>query len=120
MSNGMQTYYKPGSWNAICDRCGKIFKAEELQLDWQGLMLCAKDWEPRHPQDFVRGVPDNMTPPWQRVGAAPQFVNVPTYVQPPVGGGGGPGSTPGGSVSDNHSAVAGIAVAGNAIPSRTF
>lgn len=109
MSNGINTFYKPGSWNAFCDGCGRVFKAEELQLDWKGLMMCPRDWEPRHPQDFVRGVTDNMTPPWVRPQLTPNYVNV----------SGGTGS-PGQSISDNHSSVAGIAVAGNAIPSRTF
>lgn len=112
MSNGMRTYFKPGSWNAQCDRCGGIFKAEELRRDWQGWMLCEKDWEPRHPQDFVRGVPDIMTPPWTRPQPAPIYRTVPNLYPG--------GSTPSGSVADNHSAIAGIAVAGNAIPSMTF
>ena len=74
---GGGTYFKRGSWNAVCDRCGRDFKAEELRQDWQGLMLCAADWEPRHPQDFVRARngPDPAPVPWTRGGAADVFVS---------------------------------------------
>ena len=55
-----------GAWNVICDRCGRQFKKFELRKEWDGLMVCEKDWEPRQPQDFVRGVADVQTPPWTR------------------------------------------------------
>ena len=29
-----------------------------------GYFVCPEHWEPRHPQDFVRPVPDNMSVPW--------------------------------------------------------
>ncbi len=29
-------------------------------------MVCHGDWEPRQPQDFVRGVADVQAPPWTR------------------------------------------------------
>lgn len=29
-------------------------------------MVCEDDWEPRQPQDFVRGVADYQAPPWTR------------------------------------------------------
>lgn len=51
---GPADYLALGDYNAICDRCGKKFKASQLTKDWQGFMLCSRDWEPRHPQDFVR------------------------------------------------------------------
>jgi hypothetical protein len=55
-----------GSWNVICDQCGRKFKEEDLQLRWDGLMVCSKDWEPRQPQDFVHGVADKQAPPFSR------------------------------------------------------
>ncbi len=27
-------------------------------------MVCSKDYEIRHPQDFVRGIADTQAPPW--------------------------------------------------------
>lgn len=60
----MQNFYKPGQWNAICYVCGRKFKSSELKKNWKGYWVCSRDWEPRHPQDFVRAVPDVQTPPW--------------------------------------------------------
>lgn len=59
-------YYKPGSWNAICDSCGIKFKAEDLRLRWDGLRVCSKDFEFRNPQDFIRVPKEQITPPWSR------------------------------------------------------
>lgn len=53
-------------WLAICDRCGFEFHSFELKKEWNGLMTCQSCWEPRHPQDFVRAVRDEQTPPWTR------------------------------------------------------
>jgi hypothetical protein len=64
--------YIKGAWNVICDMCGKKMKNFELRKRWDGLMVCSKDWEPRQPQDFVRGVADIQTPPWVR----PEQTNV--------------------------------------------
>lgn len=55
-----------GSWNAVCDECGLVFKAGELTLRWDGAMVDVRCWEPRQPQDFVRGVPDRQNTPWAR------------------------------------------------------
>jgi hypothetical protein len=64
---GRADYYKRGSWNVICDRCGFKYKAEDLRMEWDGLMVCAeKCWEPRQPQDFLRGIADPIAPPWTR------------------------------------------------------
>lgn len=57
---------KLGDWNAICDSCGRKFKASQLRKRWDGFMVCKDDWEPRHPQDFVRAVPDRQAVPWVR------------------------------------------------------
>ena len=58
--------FKSGDWLAICDSCGLTFYASQLRKRWDELMVCELDWEPRHPQDFVRGIPDNPAPPWVR------------------------------------------------------
>lgn len=67
----------PGTWAAICDRCGFRYASDLLKEDWQGLRLCRKCYEPRHPQEFVRGVPDNPAPPWTRPEPADLFVEFP-------------------------------------------
>jgi hypothetical protein len=51
---------------AICDICGFEYKREELRERWDKFMVCAEDFETRHPQDFVRAVPDQLPLPWTR------------------------------------------------------
>ena len=72
--------YKPswenGGWKVICDVCGRLFKEDDLQRRWDGVMVCSSDWEPRQPQDFVRGVADKQAPPWARPEASDSFIFV--------------------------------------------
>ena len=67
-------YYKSGDNNAICDRCGKPFKASSLKKTWDGLYVCKKDWEPRQPQDYVRGVRDDTSVSLSRPESPDTFV----------------------------------------------
>jgi hypothetical protein len=50
-------YIKGGNY-AMCDVCGEKYRAMELRRRWDGALCCNEDWEPRHPQDFLRGIPD--------------------------------------------------------------
>jgi hypothetical protein len=72
-----------GGWNVICDACGRQFKDHELQLRWDGLMVCRGDWEPRQPQDFVHGVADKQAPPFTRPEQADVFIPI-NYTQYPA------------------------------------
>ncbi len=56
--------YRKGQWLAICDRCGMQFLSNKLTKTWDGLMVDARCWEPRHPQEFVRGIPDELGVAW--------------------------------------------------------
>ncbi len=62
----MRNYYKSGSWNTICDRCGFKFKNDELRKDWAGLMVCDKDFELDHPQKYLRVYETGQAVPWVR------------------------------------------------------
>ena len=62
----MQNYLKLGDWNAICDVCGFKYKASTMLKRWDNLMVCKKDYEVRHPQDFIRGIADNPSVSWSR------------------------------------------------------
>lgn len=64
MNFGRPDYFKMGDWNALCWECGRKRKASSLKKHWQGYYVCPEHWEPRQPQDFVRAVPDIITPPW--------------------------------------------------------
>ena len=53
-----------GNYNIICDLCGRKRKASECRMTWNNFFVCADTcWQPRHPQDFVRGVADDQTVP---------------------------------------------------------
>ena len=92
---GKSDYYKSGDWNAECDVCGQKYKASKLKKRWDGLLVCSKDWEPRHPQDFVRGVKDTQSTPFTKDEAVDSI----TYTCGPC----------------DQQAIAGIAVSGCAI-----
>jgi hypothetical protein len=50
--------YVPGNFWRCCDVCGFNYRASETTKRWDGLIVCREDYEPRHPQDFVRGRKD--------------------------------------------------------------
>lgn len=56
-----------GLFNAQCDMCGRVFKSDKLQTAWDNSKRCSDCFEMRHPQDFVRGVPDKQSTPWARI-----------------------------------------------------
>lgn len=66
-----------GDYNAICDISGFEGKASEFALRWDGLRVLRRFWEPRQPQDFVRGVKDDPTVPWSRPETADVFITTP-------------------------------------------
>jgi len=68
--------YVKGDWKAVCDGCGWEYKASELRSRWDGLRVCYKCWEPRQPQDFVRGVADIQAPTWTRPENSDTFVTI--------------------------------------------
>lgn len=70
---GQADYLALGDWNAVCWECGRKFKASQLVKHWQGYWVCHEHWEPRHPQDFVRPLPDVQTPPWTQPSPAAVF-----------------------------------------------
>lgn len=48
----------PAHARGICDRCGFEFPLNSLRKEWTGMLVCSRDYDPRHPQDHVKGVPD--------------------------------------------------------------
>lgn len=98
---GKADYLALGDYNAVCYECGRKFKFSELKKHWQGYYVCPPHWESRHPQDFVRGVADDMTPP---------------YTQPMPQDTFAPYCSPNGSTSITGFAVAGCWVTGYISP----
>ena len=81
---GHADYYRSGTYNGICDRCGSKFKFSDLKLEWDGLYVCTANgcWEPRQPQDYVKGVRDDMAVPVSRPDQPAVYVD--TIISNPV------------------------------------
>jgi hypothetical protein len=62
----MKNHLILGDWNALCDSCGRKFKASSLKKRWDGLIVCSEDWEQRHPQDLLRVQREQISVPWSR------------------------------------------------------
>ena len=58
--------YIPGDYLMVCDRTGYVIRSSEARKEWTGHIVRQQSWEPRHAQDFVRGIPDNQTVPEAR------------------------------------------------------
>lgn len=74
IKSGPKDYLKLGAFNVICDRCGHKFKNDETRIDWMGLRVCNECYEPRHPQEFLRGVPDDPSVEQPRPDTDPSYV----------------------------------------------
>lgn len=77
MGIGRADFFSMGDYNAVCYECGRKRKASTLKKHWQGYYVCEQHWEPRQLQDFVRNIPDVITPPWAQPMPAPVFVDSP-------------------------------------------
>ncbi len=86
--------FKDGKWNCICVVCDRKFKSSDMRKRWDGQMVCKYDLDPRHPQDFIRGVQDNNSIPFTYAEPEDTFVTL---------------------VCSTVSARAGVAIAGCAI-----
>lgn len=80
-TTGRADYLALGDYNAVCYFCGFKYKASALRRHWQGFYVCGTCFEIRHPQDFVRAIPDVQTPPWAQPRPAPLFSSAsPTHI----------------------------------------
>lgn len=60
MRRRSRTRGRHGDHLVIDDRTGFTIWASEAQKEWNGAVVHRSVWEARHPQDFVRGVRDDM------------------------------------------------------------
>jgi len=70
------TNYRHGDHNCVDDYSGFKVKRSECRYTWDGYLVHRRFWEPRQPQDLVRGVPDHQAVKDTRPARDPQFVGV--------------------------------------------
>ena len=58
----------------ICDASGFEFPLSDLVRQWDGAMVHPRFLDHRHPQDFVRGIPERPLP-YSRPEAADDFLD---------------------------------------------
>ena len=66
MIKGKADYLAIGDYNAICDVCGVKYKASQLQLRWDGMRVCKRDYEDKHPLLFIHPIQEEGTIAWTR------------------------------------------------------
>lgn len=81
---GQADFLRVGDYNAICDVCGRKFKFSALRQKWDNTWACSADWEPRQPQDYLRGIPDNMSVPLSRPDPPNLFIQDEIVTETPV------------------------------------
>jgi hypothetical protein len=86
-------YYEPGDHNVICDRTGHKIKRSQARKEWNGLLVRKESWEPRHPQDKIRGRPDRQSVPDPRPWSTQRFLSPTEVTASDLTGSGTPDST---------------------------
>lgn len=61
----------------ICDSCGFKYRYSDMRLRWDMMMVCYKDWEPRHPQEFVKGIAEKIAVDIARPDSEPVYITIP-------------------------------------------
>lgn len=72
---GDPAYIAGDNW-VVCDECGFKTRSSQTKMRWDNLRVCLKDWEPRHPQDFVRAKRDQQRVPNARPEQPDVFLEV--------------------------------------------
>lgn len=60
----------------ICDRSGFKVRKSDTVKEWNGLVVDKRFSEERHPQDFVRSIPERPPPPDARPEGESVFLSV--------------------------------------------
>lgn len=76
---GRKLHYRLGGFYRISDRTGFAVRAEHTRGQWNGIITELETWEPRQPQDLVKGRADNQTVPYPRSNSPATFVG-PIYL----------------------------------------
>lgn len=65
---------KPGDYLVQCDKTGFTRWASECQKEWNGNLVWERVFEPRQPQDYLRGIPDDPSVPDPRPEGVTTFI----------------------------------------------
>jgi hypothetical protein len=68
---------RPGDNVFVCDRSGQEHYASEGEMEWNGLFVHRSHYEPRQPQDFVKGLLDRQVVSITRPVQDPDFITTP-------------------------------------------
>lgn len=67
----------PGNWKVACHVCGFWFPSSEIKRRWDGVLVCDKDFETRHPQTLIKIRGESAVPSFVSKDADPdEFVQV--------------------------------------------
>jgi len=69
-----------GTWSVICDVCGFRFTNTEVMKRWDGLIVCEKDYEQKHPSLTTRIRSETSTPTFVRSPQEDVFIEVCTEI----------------------------------------
>lgn len=58
MSNGYKTEFQPHKHNVVCAVCQAYFKSDQVRRNWEGVLVCDKDWDPKP----ITLIPETYTP----------------------------------------------------------
>lgn len=73
--DGRPRNYKSGDFYCICDYSGFKIRRSEARKTWDGFLVRSDFWEPRQPQDLVRGTRDKISVPDARGESVDVFVS---------------------------------------------
>ncbi len=68
--------WRDRDYRVICDRSGFKVWASDTKLQWDNLRVDKRFYETRHPQDFLRSIPDRQDVPNPRTESEDTYVTV--------------------------------------------
>jgi hypothetical protein len=61
----------PGNWKVACQSCGVWYASSEIRKRWDGLLVCPKDYETKHPQLLIKIRGETAVPTFVNKDASP-------------------------------------------------
>lgn len=59
-----KSYWSSGQYNVECQECGFRYKSTQVTRRWDGIYVCEFCYEPRHPQELIRNIPEQNKMPF--------------------------------------------------------